>query len=49
MLDTPAAELLAMGHRARDLVEAEFEIESIARRNVEVLAQAAATHGPRRS
>jgi glycosyltransferase involved in cell wall biosynthesis len=49
MLDTPATELLAMGHRARDLVEAEFEIESIARRNVEVLAQAAATHGPRRS
>ncbi|MBI5618504.1 MAG: glycosyltransferase family 4 protein [Gammaproteobacteria bacterium] len=48
MLDTPAAELLAMGQRARDLVEAEFEIESIARRNVDVLARAAATHGPRR-
>ena len=39
MLDTPPDQLLAMGHRARLLVERNFQIERIAQRNAELLRQ----------
>lgn len=38
MIETPDSELLAMGRRARELVEREFEMEAIGRRNAELLA-----------
>lgn len=41
MLDTPDSELLAMGKRARELVEREFEIRSVAFRNVALLTEIA--------
>lgn len=42
LLDTPAADLLAMGSRARKLVEREFEIGAVARRNAALLGEIAA-------
>jgi glycosyltransferase involved in cell wall biosynthesis len=45
LLDTPPAELLAMGRRARQLVEREFEIGAVARRNAELLTEIAAQRG----
>ena len=41
MLDTPDETLLAMGRKARERVEQRFEIESIGRRNAELLASIA--------
>ncbi len=41
MLDTPDGDLLAMGRRARELVEREFEIHSVASRNAILLAEIA--------
>lgn len=46
MFETPDAELLAMGRHARACVEREFEMQAIARRNAELLAEVA---GHRRS
>lgn len=45
LLDTPAADLLAMGRRARQLVEREFEIGAVARRNAVLLSEIAARRG----
>lgn len=42
LLDAPDAELLARGQRARALAEREFGIGTVARRNVELLAEVAA-------
>lgn len=41
LLDTPAEDLLAMGRRARKLVEREFEIGAVARRNAALLGEVA--------
>lgn len=45
LLDTPAADLLAMGRRARELVEREFEIGTVARRNAVLLGEIAEQRG----
>jgi glycosyltransferase involved in cell wall biosynthesis len=42
MLDAPDAKLLSMGQRARTLVEREFEIGDVGRRNAALLAEVAA-------
>ena len=42
LLDSPAGDLLAMGRRARQLVEREFEIGAVARRNAALLGEIAA-------
>ena len=42
LLDATDTELLAKGRRARELVEREFEIGAVARRNAELLAEVAA-------
>lgn len=41
MLDAPAVQLLAMGQRARMLVEQNFEIGSVGRRNAALFAEVA--------
>jgi len=45
MLDTPDAELLAMGRRARACVEREFEMGAIAGRNAVLLGEVVARRG----
>lgn len=45
LLDTPPADLLAMGRRARQLVEREFEISAVAQRNAALLREIAGRRG----